>query len=370
MISEKFVKILKVFVQLKGSDLHLRSEDIPYIRISGNLQELKEFGKITLQELKEFVFSIMSEEQKQKFLSEKECDVGYNFENIARLRMNIYHQRGLINVAIRLIPQEVPSKESLNLPEVVYKLADNPRGLILVTGPTGSGKSTTLASMIDYINSTRCVHIVTIEDPIEFWYRNKKAIISQREIPYDSLSFISALKNVVRQNPDVILIGEMRDLETMQAAITAAQLGHLVLSTLHTIDAIQTVNRIIDMFPPHQQNQIRLQVADTLKGVISLRLIPRKDQGVIPACEVLVVTPAVRKCIEENHLSDIVDLMKQGKIYGMQTFDQAIFELYIKGRISLENALKAATSPEELMLAIKGVEITPESSIFERFERK
>jgi twitching motility protein PilT len=367
----KIFDIIRKFLETKGSDLHLRSGCVPYVRINGILQPLEEDPQFMFSEedIKNFVFYITTPQQRQRFEVEKECDIGYNFEDIARLRMNIFYQRGVINIAIRRIPFQIPNREELNLPEVVYKLAENVRGLVLVTGPAGSGKSTTLACMIDYINSTRAAHIVTIEDPIEFVHKDKKSIISQREVPYDTNSFISALRHVVRQNPDVILIGEMRDLETMQAALTAAQLGHFVLSTVHTLDAVQTINRIIDMFPPHQQNQVRLQLADTLKGVISQRLLPRKDKkGLIPAVEVLVVTPAVKKCIEERNLGDILNLMKQGKLYGMQTFNQALLELFKKGLVSLEDALQAASSPEDLLLAIKGIESTTgPSQIIERF---
>lgn len=365
--------IIKKFLEVKGSDLHLRTGCKPYIRINGTLSAMDLDHVLTEDEIKEFAESVMNIDQKKRFEQEKECDVGYNFMNIARLRMNIFYQRGVINIAIRNIPLEIPDREELCLPEVIYKLAENVRGLVLVTGPAGSGKSTTLASMIDYINSTRTAHIVTIEDPIEFIHKDKKSIISQREVPYDTTSFISALKHVVRQNPDVILIGEMRDLETMQAGITAAQLGHFVLSTVHTVDTIQTINRIIDMFPPHQQNQVRLQLADTLKGVISQRLVQRKDKpGLIPAVEVLVVTPAVKKCIEEKNMGDILNLIKQGKHYGMQTFNQALLELFKSGKISLDSALQAATSPEDLMLAIKGIETTgaPTGQIIERFDHR
>ncbi|MEM4368279.1 MAG: PilT/PilU family type 4a pilus ATPase [Candidatus Anstonellales archaeon] len=371
---DKIIKIIRKFIDTKGSDLHLRSDSVPYIRKNGVLAVLEGEPIISFDEIKDFAYYVMNEQQRKRFEIEKECDVGYNFENIARLRMNIFYQRGTINIAIRNIPINIPSKEDLQLPEVVYKLAENVRGLVLVTGPAGSGKSTTLASMIDHINSTRSSHIVTIEDPIEFIHRDKKSIISQREVPYDTTSFVSALRHVVRQNPDVILIGEMRDLETMQAALTAAQLGHFVLSTVHTVDTIQTINRIIDIFPPHQQNQVRLQLADTLKGVISQRLIKRKDNsGLIPAVEILVVTPAVKKCIEEKNFGDIYNLLKQGKHYGMQTFNQALLELFRAEKISLEDALQAATSPEDLMLAIKGIETSSMgevSSRIERFDRK
>ena len=241
-----------------------------------------------------------------------------------------------------------------------------------MTGPAGSGKSTTMASMIDHINLTRAAHIVTIEDPLEFIHRDQKSIISQRELNIDTGTFADALRHVVRQNPDVVLIGEMRDLDTMQAALTAAQLGHFVLSTLHTVDAISTINRIIDLFPPHQQNQIRIQLSDTLKGIVAQRLVPLKSgEGLIPAIEVLVVTPAVRKCIEEKNHADIINIMKQGQYYGMQTFNQALLSLYKKGHISLDAALQAASSPEDLMLAIKGIENASSSNqMFERFDKK
>lgn len=372
--NSKLNQVLNLFIQQKGSDLHIRSNAVPYIRVNGKLRPLYEDNSIlTFQEVKEFAYLLMNEEQKKRFETKKECDLGYDFNETTRLRVNIFYQQGLINIAIRYIPKIIPKKENLSLPETVYKLAQNTRGLLLVTGPAGSGKSTTLASIIDYINSTRAAHIITIEDPIEFVHKENKSIIAQREIGVDTITFADALRHVVRQNPDVILIGEMRDLETVQAALTAAQLGHFVLSTLHTINAVQTINRIIDLFPPYQQEQVRLQLADTLKGVISQRLVPLKSgEGLIPAVEILVVTPAVKKCIEEKNFSDILTNMKQGQFYGMQTFNQALLELYKKEKISLNDALQAATSPEDLMLAIKGIEGTSgsQSHIFERFDKK
>ena len=256
---------------------------------------------------------------------------------------------------MRFVPTEIPSFEALHLPTVIRKIADNQRGIVLVTGTTGCGKSTTLASMIDYINSTRPVHIITLEDPIEFLHKDKLSVVSQRELGMDTTSYLEALKHIVRQDPDVILIGEMRDTETMAAALTAAQTGHLVLSTIHTIDAIQTVTRIVDMFPPHHQNQIRLQLSDTLKGVISQRLLQNVKGGMMPACEVLVVTALVRKFIEQNTMSEILQAVKQGAYYGMQTFNQALLNLYNAGNVSLEDALAAATNPEELMMNIRGI---------------
>ncbi|MFQ3675389.1 MAG: type IV pilus twitching motility protein PilT [Endomicrobiia bacterium] len=373
--SIKLNQILNSFIKLKGSDLHIRSDSVPYIRLHGKLRPLSDDNIVlTSQQIKEFAYLLMNDEQKKRFEIKKECDLGYDFDEYSRLRINIFHQKGLINIAIRYIPKVIPKKEELSLPDTVYKLAENTRGLLLVTGPAGSGKSTTLASIIDHINSTRAAHIITIEDPIEFVHKENKSIIAQREIGIDTLTFVDALRHVVRQNPDVILIGEMRDLETVQAALTAAQLGHFVLSTLHTIDAVQTINRIIDLFPPYQQEQIRLQLADTLKGIIAQRLIPLKsEQGLIPAVEILVTTPAIKKCIEEKNFSDIITNMKQGQFYGMRTFNQALLELYKKEKISLNDALQAATSPEDLMLAIKGIEGTSgntQSNIFERFNKK
>ncbi|MCK4533361.1 PilT/PilU family type 4a pilus ATPase, partial [bacterium] len=296
------------------------------------------------------------ERQKYTFEENYACDISYSLMGLGRFRINVFRQRGSISLAIRLVPTKILEFQDLYLPEVLKKLSDNSRGLILVTGATGCGKSTTLASMIDYINMTKSCHIVTIEDPIEFLYKDKNSFISQREIGLDTLDFSHALKRVVRQDPDAILIGEMRDLETMAAALTAAQTGHLVLSTLHTVNAIQTVTRVIDLFPPHHQNQIRLQLADTLKGVICQRLLPfANKQGRIPAVEVLVVTSLVKKLIEDNDLSEITQAMEQGGYYGMQTFTQSLLQMYNKGLVNLEDVLAAATNPEELVLQIKGI---------------
>ncbi len=372
-LSNKLNEVLRLFIEKGGSDLHIRSDSVAYIRINGELFPLSN-EKFSKEQVRGFAYLMMSPIQQKKFEEVKECDLGYEFGDIARLRVNVFYQQGVINLAIRYIPKEIPTKEQLNLPDVVYKLAESVRGLVLVTGPAGSGKSTTLASMINHINNTRSAHIITIEDPIEFIYKDNKSIIAQREVGYDTLSFSDALRHIVRQNPDVILIGEIRDLETMQSALTAAQLGHLVLSTLHTVNAIQTINRIIDLFPPHQQNQVRLQLADTLVGIISQRLVKRKDsKGLIPAVEVLVITPAVKKCIEEKNFGDILNIMQQGHYYGMQTFNQSLLDLYKKNLISLNDALQAASSPEDLMLAIKGIESSSgisSSQLFERFEKK
>lgn len=360
------MELLALFDEMlrKGaSDMHLRSNSRPFLRINGDLCPIDENYIIQGSDMEALVLGFMTESQKNIFYAKYECDLAVTLEGKGRFRINVYKQRSEINVAIRYVPIQIPTIEQLYLPNVIKKLAENDRGLVLVTGPTGCGKSSTLASMIDHINNTFAYHIITIEDPLEFIHKDKKSIISQRELGIDTLNYPEALKNVVRQDPDVVLIGEMRDLETMQAAMTAAQLGHFVLSTIHTIDTIQTVSRVVDMFPPHQQNQIRFQFADTLKGIISQRLIPRASgKGLIPAVEVLVATPIVKKYIEENNLSEIKNIMKQGQYYGMQMFDQAILKLYQEGKIKLEDGLAAATSPEDLLLSVRGIQSSVDSA--------
>lgn len=345
-----------------ASDLHLRSNKPAVFRVDGNLT-FRTPEAISADQVERWIKSILHERQYRVFEERMECDLAISVEGLGRFRVNIYRQRGAINVAFRVVPNKIPSFDQLKLPPVIRKIADEPRGLVLVTGTTGSGKSTTLASMIDYINSTRSRHVITIEDPIEYLHDDKQSIISQRELQQDTLGYPEALKHAVRQDPDVILLGEMRDLETMSAALTAAQTGHLVLSTIHTIDAAQTVNRVIDIFPPHQQNQIRFQLADTLRGVISQRLLPHASGlGRVPAVEVMVVTPIVRKYIFDNNLGEISVVMKQGAYYGMQTFHQSLVGLISKGEISLETALEASSNPEEIMMAMRGVQSGSENT--------
>ena len=347
--------LLGMMVEKGSSDLHLRSNRPAAFRVDGNLS-FRTPQPIPSELIEQWVKSILSDRQSRIFEERLECDLALSVEGLGRFRVNVYRQRGVVNLAIRVVPSKIPSFEQLKLPTVIRKIADEPRGLILVTGTTGSGKSTTLAAMLDYINSTRSRHIVTIEDPIEYVHDDKQSVISQRELQQDTLSYPEALKHVVRQDPDIVLLGEMRDLETMSAALTAAQTGHLVLSTIHTIDAMQTVNRIIDVFPPHQQNQIRFQLADTLRGVISQRLLPHASgNGRVPAVEVMVVTPIIRKYILENQLGEISAVMKQGGYYGMQTFHQALVNMIGAGEIALETALEASSNPEEIMMAIRGV---------------
>lgn len=349
--------ILREMLDRGASDMHIRAGATPVLRIMDTLQPSRTGEKLSAEQTRTLAYALMTERQRKRYEERLEVDLSYSLSTVGRFRGNVYQQRGTINIALRVVPMTIPSMEELSLPPAVKKLADLQRGLILVTGITGCGKSTTLAAMIDYINSTREDHIITIEDPIEFMHQDKKSIVSQRELGLDTFGFADALRNVVRQDPDDILLGEMRDLETMQAAMTSAQTGHLVLSTIHTIDAGQTISRIVDMFPPHQQTQIRIQLADTLKGVISQRLIKRADKpGLIPAVEILVVTPLVKKAIEENNLSDISNAMRQGGYYGMQTFNQSLVAHFNAGRVKLDDAMAAASNPEELMLAVRGIE--------------
>jgi len=354
--------LLQMMVEKGASDLHLRSYKQAVFRVDGNLA-FRSPQPIPGDVIEQWVKRILSDRQSQIFQERLECDLAITVEGLGRFRVNVYRQRGVVNVAFRVVPTRIPTFEELKLPPVVKKIADEPRGLILVTGTTGSGKSTTLAAMIDYINSTRSRHIITIEDPIEYVHEDKQSIISQRELQADTLDYTEALKYVVRQDPDVVLLGEMRDLSTMAAALTAAQTGHLVLSTIHTIDAVQTINRIIDVFPPHQQNQIRYMLADTLRGVISQRLLVHSSgTGRVPAVEVMVMTPIIRKYMIENTLGEVTEVMKQGAYYGMQTFQQSLTDLIKRNEISLETALEASSNPEEIMMAIRGVQTGTDSS--------
>ncbi|MFC2091314.1 type IV pilus twitching motility protein PilT, partial [Elusimicrobiota bacterium] len=301
-------------------------------------------------------YQLFSDAQREEYEKRREVDLSYEAEGIARFRINVFQQKGVVNIVMRLVPALIKNFEELNLPDTLKKIASSSRGLVLVTGTTGCGKSTTLAAMIDYVNNNYSKHIITVEDPIEYMHKDVKSIISQRELDLDTFSYTDALRNIVRQDPDVILMGEMRDHETMTAALTAAQTGHLVLSTIHTIDAMQTVTRIVDIFPPYQQNQIRLQLADSLCAVISQRILPRKDtDGMIPAVEILVANSLIKSLIEENNFTAITEQMEKGAYYGMQTFNQALERLVNDGKLDIEDAKRAATNPEDLMLRIRGI---------------
>lgn len=346
--------LLKRMVEQQASDLHIRPDAPSVLRIHGRLVPTE--TSLTAQETASIAVQIMNLRQKVFFEEKHECDLSYALTGVGRFRCNIFQQRGNVNIAIRLIPTAIPPFESLKLPSSIKQIAENQRGLVLVTGTSGSGKSTTLAAMINHINSTRRAHIITIEDPIEFIHSDQFSIVSQRELGLDTVSYSDALKHIVRQDPDVILLGEMRDLETISAALTAAQTGHMVFSTLHTIDAIQTVNRIVELFPPHQQNQVRLQLADTLKGVISQRLLPHSSgEGQVPAVELLVITSLVKKLITESNSAEIFQAMKQGSYYGMQTYNQSLLKLINEKEVTLESALEFASNPEELMLTVRGI---------------
>ena len=339
----------------RASDLHIRSSAIPIYRIDGNLVQV-ETSVITPALAGAMLSHILTPSQMRIFEAKNDIDFSHALTGFGRFRGNAFRQRGSVAIVLRQIPTQIPNFNDLYLPKVMPKFCQLSRGLVLVCGVTGSGKSTTLAAMLETINLQRAEHIVTIEDPIEFLYKDKKSIISQRELGSDTPNFAEALKHVLRQDPDVILLGEMRDLETTSTAITAAQTGHLVLSTLHTTDAVQTINRIIDMYPPHQQTQIRYQLADVLKGVICQRLLPRAaGTGRVPAVEVLVVTALARKAIAENQMHDVQESIRQGQYYGMESFHQSLLKLYRDGMVKIEDALEAASNPEELMMAVRGI---------------
>ncbi|NOY23256.1 MAG: type IV pilus twitching motility protein PilT [Acidobacteria bacterium] len=357
--------LLKIATERGASDLHLKVGSHPVLRINGKLAPLTEIKKLMQEDTIAMGFSLMNARQKQKFKETLEIDIAYSVPGLGRFRCNIFQQRGTVGLVLRVIPVKIRTIRDLLLPKVIEKICQEQRGLVLCTGTTGSGKSTTLAGMIDYINSIRTEHVITIEDPIEFLHRDKKSIINQREIGVDTRNFAAALRSALRQDPDVILVGEMRDYETIETALTAAETGHLVLSTLHTLDATETINRIISVFPPHQQKQIRLQLSQVLKAVISMRLVPRLDgKGRVPACEILVSTPYIRTLIEEKEKTKLIhDSIAGGTSqYGMQTFDQSLFSLYKKELISYDEALKRASNPDEFKLRIQGVQSTADMS--------
>ncbi|MEA2693411.1 MAG: twitching motility protein PilT [Acidobacteriota bacterium] len=357
--------LLKIAVERKASDLHLKVGSHPVIRVDGDLLSLSELKRLMQEDTIAMAFSLMNARQKQRFKEEYELDVAYSVPGLGRFRCNVFQQRGAVGLVLRVIPARIQSIRELMLPSVLEKICEERRGLILCTGTTGSGKSTSLAAMIDYINATRTEHIMTIEDPIEFLHRDKKAIVNQREIDVDTRAFAPALRSALRQDPDVILVGEMRDYETIETALLAAETGHLVFSTLHTLDATETINRIISVFPPHHQKQIRIQLGQVLKSVVSLRLLPRADGiGRVPAVEVLISTPYIRDCIENKEKTKYIrEQIAQGTSqYGMQTFDQSLYQLYKSGLITLDEAMRRASNPDEFKLKIQGVQFTADIS--------
>ena len=346
-------KLLEMTLIEKASDLHISVEQFPTLRVSGRLVPLLKMKKLSSEDSKGLAEALMQKEQLERFLQEKEIDFSYNFQEKARFRVNIFFQRGNISCALRQIPAKVPTIEELNLPSILHEFTKPSQGFVVVTGPSSHGKSTTLAALIDEINHNRACHIITIEDPIEYVFQDDRSIIDQREVYQDTLSFARALKSTFRQDPDVIMVGEMRDPETMATAITAAETGHLVLATLHTNSAAQTIHRIVDSFPPEQQQQIRAQLSGSLLGVISQRLIPRIKGGQIPAVEIMIATPAIANLIRENKIHEIPLVIETSAERGMISLNRSLAGLVKQREISLENALNYSLSPTELKMLIR-----------------
>jgi twitching motility protein PilT len=346
--------LLNLVVDNNASDLHLTVGSPPVLRIDGELVTT-DLDVLTPMDTRSLVYNMLTAEQQKEFEENLELDISYSVHGFGRFRVNVYKQRGCIGAAFRTIPSKIPSITDLNLPPKVKDFARLPKGLVLVTGPTGAGKSTTLAAIVDLINRERKVHIITIEDPIEYLHYHKKSIINQRELHVDTHSFTESLRHVLRQDPDVIMIGEMRDLETISAALTLAETGHLVFATLHTTDAAQTVNRIIDVYPPYQQQQVRTQLGFVLQGVVAQQLIPMSNnKGRVPAIEILVSNSAVSNLIREQKIHQLYTVMQTSQHLGMQTFEQSLKDLYLKGYISLSEALARTLYPDELQRMIKG----------------
>lgn len=357
--------ILGMALKSNTSDIHLKAGLPPVFRIDGNLRPLPKAPRLTADDVRNMCEAIMNDRQRAKFEEFNEIDLAYGVPGLGRFRANVFMQRNSVSAVFRAIPFKISTLDDLLMPPVLKKIAEESRGLVLVTGATGSGKSTTLAAMIDYINSTRTAHVVTVEDPIEYLHRDRKCIINQREVGFDTTGFAPALKSALRQDPDVILVGEMRDLETAETALAAAETGHLVLSTLHTIDAPETISRIISMFPPHLQRHIRLQLSNVLKGVISQRLIPRiEGMGRVAAVEVMISTGRVRELIDDRektaHLRDTI--AKGYTTYGMQTFDQALMDLVKRKVISYDEALRQSSNPDDFKLKFSGIDSTSDGS--------
>jgi twitching motility protein PilT len=357
--------LLKLAVDSGASDLHVKVGTFPMMRVRGVLTPASQEKKLDHEDVVAMSAAVMSTAQRQKFKEAQEVDLAYSVPGLGRFRCNIFQQRGTVGMVLRVIPMQIRTVDELELPPVLKRIASEERGLVLVTGTTGSGKSTTLAALIDYINKTRSAHVMTVEDPIEFLHRDIKSMVNQREVAVDTRSFAQALRSALRQDPDVILVGEMRDFETIETGLLAAETGHLVFSTLHTLDATETINRIIAVFPPHQQKQIRLQLASVLKAVISQRLMPKVDgRGRAPAVEVMVSTPFIRDCIVDKEKTHLIHgaIAAGTSQYGMQTFDQSIFGLFAQGLVAYEEALRWASNVDEFKLRVQGISTTSDLS--------
>jgi twitching motility protein PilT len=357
--------LLKIAVENGASDLHLKVGSFPMMRVRGALTSISVEKKLDHEDLIAMSAAIMPTAHRQKFRDAQEVDLAYSVPGLGRFRCNVFQQRGTVGLVLRVIPMQIRTIDDLMLPGVLKTIALEERGLVLVTGTTGSGKSTTLAALVDHINQMRCAHVMTVEDPIEFLHRDQKSIVNQREVSVDTRSFAHALRSALRQDPDVILVGEMRDFETIETGLLAAETGHLVFSTLHTLDATETINRIIAVFPPHQQKQVRMQLASVLKAVISQRLLPKVDgKGRAAAVEVMVTTPFIRDCIVDKERTPLISgaIAAGHSQYGMQTFDQSIFALFQDSQVSYEEALRWASNVDEFKLKVQGISTTAELS--------
>ena len=365
-------EILTIAFKAKGSDIHIKTGLPPIVRIDGRLHPIPNAQRLSPDFVSDTAMSMMNDRQRRMFEENFEVDLAYAVPGLGRFRVSVYRQRGTVAMVFRSIAFIIPTLEGLNLPPIMQKICREERGLILVTGTTGSGKSSTLAAMVDYINSQRTCNIITIEDPVEFLHRDNKSIISQREVGTDTPTFSAALKGALRQDPDVILVGEMRDYETIETAMTAAETGHLVMSTLHTMDAAETVNRIIGAFPPYHQRQVRIQLASIIKGVISQRLVPKSDgKGRVPAVEIMLASARVKECIDDkDKTKQLNDAISQGFVsYGMQTFDQSLMRLYSSKLITYEEAIRQSSNPDDFALKVSGISSTSDAS-WEGFENK
>jgi len=349
--------LLEEMIDKGASDLHLSAGEVPKLRVDGKLENSNYGTQLNPRDTQSLSYSILTEQQKKRFEQEDELDLSFSVQNLSRFRGNVFRQRGTVAMAIRQIPFEILSFQELGLPPAIAKMAEKPRGLVLVTGPTGSGKSTTLAAILDKVNRERSGHIVTVEDPIEFVHRHKNCLVNQREVGSDTGSFQNALKYVLRQDPDVILVGEMRDLETVKAALTIAETGHLALATLHTNSAAESINRVIDVFPSHQQDQVRSQLSFVLEGVVTQTLLPRRiGKGRVVACEIMLATPAIRALIRDEKVHQIYSTMQAGKKYGMQTLNDALYSLYMRDEVALEDLMRVSQDQKELKRMIGEVE--------------